>query len=193
MYNTDPIATGTVSTLAINGKPVQEILFELSGPVGDNHSGFKRRLSGHDGTYIKTSNLMKGAQVFNWRSWTGLSTQELNEIEHALGLGVPVGCLFENITISGIPNFSKLEPGTRLVFPRQVEGDNFVTQAILAVWEENGPCRTVGERLENYHGLEGLKTLFIREAQNRRGVMGFVLSAGKISRNDQVLVYPPVR
>jgi len=192
MSHANLIATGTISTLAINGKPVQDILFELTGPVGDNHSGFERRLSGHDGTYIKTSNLIKGAQVFNWRSWTGLSAQELIEIEQALGLRVPVGCLLENITISGIPNFSKLEPGTRLVFPKHVDS-NIVTQAILAVWEENSPCRTVGERLENYHRIDGLKTRFIREAQNKRGVMGFVLSAGKVSRNDKVLVYPPVR
>ena len=196
MPNVDPIAIGTVSTLAINGKPVSNILFELTGPVGDNHSGFKRRLSGHDGDYIKTSGLLKGAQVFNWRSWTGLSMQELIEVEQALGFEIPVGCLLENITISGVPNFSKLEPGTRLVFPKHVDGDN-VTQAILTVWEENSPCRTVGERLEVYHGVyhgvEELMTRFIREAQNKRGVMGFVLSAGKVSRNDQVLVYPPVR
>lgn len=191
MSNTDPIATGIVRSLAINGESVHNILFELAGPVGDTHFGFERRLSGHDDAYIKTSDLMKGAQVFNWRSWTGLSTQELIEIEQALGIEIPVGCLLENITISGVPNFSKLEGGTRLVFPKHADGEN-TTQAILAVWEENGPCRTVGERLENYHRTEGLKTRFIREAQNKRGVMGFVLSAGKVSRNDHVLVYPPV-
>jgi len=192
MSHTDPIATGTVVSLAINGEQVQKIMFGLDGPIGDNHAGFDRRLSGHDGDYIRTSRLTKGSQVFNWRSWTGLSLEETNAVEQTLGFDIPVGCLLENITISGIPNFSKLETGTRLVFPAHMSDGN-VTQAILAVWEENGPCRTVGERLETHHGIEGLKTRFIREAQNKRGVMGFVLSAGTVSCNDQVLVYPPVR
>ena len=192
MSNPDLIATGRVLDLAINGKAVPSIDFALNGPVGDKHSGFKRRLSGHDGDYIRTSGLVKGAQVFNWRSWTGLSTQEMIEVEQALGVVIPVGCLLENITISGVPNFSKLEPGTRLVFPIRAEDDN-ATQAILAVWEENGPCQTVGLRLEAHHGTPGLKTRFIREARNKRGVMGFVLSAGKVSCGDHVLVYPPVR
>ncbi len=192
MASIDPIATGLVSSLAINGEQVQKVMFGLDGPVGDNHAGFERRLSGHDGDYIKTSGLVKGAQVFNWRSWTGLSLEEMVGVEQALGYNIPVGCLLENITISGIPSFSKLEPGTRLIFPAHVSRDR-MTQAILAVWEENGPCRTVGERLETHHGIEGLKTRFIREAQNKRGVMGFVLSAGSVSLQDRVLVYPPVR
>lgn len=192
MTKINPIATGLVSSLAINGERVLNIKFELDGPVGDKHAGFRRRLSGHDGGYIKTSGLVKGAPVFNWRSWTGLSLEEMTEVEQALGHKIPHGCLLENITISGIPNFSKLEPGTRLVFPAHMADGN-VTQAILAVWEENGPCRTVGERLEAHHSIEGLKTRFIHEAQNKRGVMGFVLSAGTVSYSDQVLVYPPVR
>jgi hypothetical protein len=191
MSSIESIATGLVSSLAINGEQVQKVMFGLGGPVGDNHAGFERRLSGHDGDYIKTSGLVKGAQVFNWRSWTGLSLEEIAEVEQALGYNIPAGCLLENITISGIPSFSKLECGTRLVFPAHMMDSN-VTQAILAVWEENGPCRTVGERLETHHGIEGLKTRFIREAQNKRGVMGFVLSAGSVSLQDRVLVYPPV-
>ena len=192
MLSIDPIATGLVNSLAIDGAPVLNIKFELDGPVGDKHAGFDRYLSGHDGDHIRTSGLMKGARVFNWRSWTGLCLEEMTEVEQALGHDIPLGCLLENITISGIPNFSKLEPGTRLVFPEHIADGN-VTQAILAVWEENGPCRTVGERLEAHHGIEGLKTRLIREARNKRGVMGFVLSAGSVSLQDRVLVYPPVR
>ena len=191
MSHTKSIASGTVSSLAINGESVPQIMFGIEGPVGDSHAGFERRLSGHDGDYIKTSALVKGSRVFNWRSWTGLSLEEMAQVEQALGFDIPVGCLLENITISGIPNFSQLEPGTRLVFPGHVSR-NRLTQAIFAVWEGNGPCRTVGERLEAHHGTLGLKTGFIRKAQNKRGLMGFVLSAGTVSCGDQVLVYPPV-
>jgi MOSC domain-containing protein YiiM len=136
-----PIAKGKVEHLAINGKPVTEVMFDLNGPVGDIHSGFERKLSGHDNVYIATSNLKKGAPVFNWRTWTGLSWEELAEIEEALDHKIPEGCLLENITFSGIPNFSKLEPGSRLVLPYYNEG-GITTQAILAIWEENAPCAT---------------------------------------------------
>lgn len=187
-----PIAIGRVHTLAINGESVSEIYFALSGPAGDTHSGFERFLSGHDGGYISTSSLVKGAPVFNWRSWTGLSMQEIIAIEQTLMVDIPIGCLLENITFSGIPNFSKLEIGTRLVFPARTT-NNQTTQAILTVWEENGPCKTVGDRLEQHHNTAGLKTQFVRAAEGKRGVIGFVLSAGPVTCDDEVLVYPPMR
>jgi hypothetical protein len=192
MVNNIPIAEGIVESLAINGEPVPKIMFELEGPVGDNHAGFVRYLSGHDSGYIRTSNLSAGSLVFNWRSWTGLSTSEINALNLTLGYDIPVGCLLENIIFSKIPNFSKLEPGTRLVFPAW-DIDSKPCQAILAVWEENGPCKTVGKRLENHYNVPGLTTDFVRAAQGKRGVMGFVLSPGLVCRHDQVLVYPPVR
>ena len=192
MGNIEPIAQGFVSSLAINGEEISQIIFNLAGPFGDIHTSFNRKLSGHDGEYIRTSDLLKGATVFNWRSWTGLSLEEVTDIEQALGYRIPTGCLLENIRVSGIPNFSKLEPGTRLVFPAKSSAGQ-PEQAILAIWEENGPCRTVGERLENLHNSPGLKTDFIRQAQNKRGVIGFVLAAGVVNIGDSVRAYRPVR
>jgi MOSC domain-containing protein YiiM len=193
---TQPIAAGKVESLCINGKPLQGLIFWLDGPMGGVHSGrFARKLSGHDGEYIRTSSLERGAPVFNWRSWTGISSEEMSEVESALTVKIPQGCLLENITVSGIPNFSKLAPTTRLVFPPREKGryEKSGKQAILAVWEENSPCRTVGERLEEHHHESGLKTRFIAAAQNKRGVMGIVLASGLVRVGDEVLVYPPVR
>jgi MOSC domain-containing protein YiiM len=150
-------------------------------------------LSGHDGAYIRTSRLQKDSEVFNWRSWTGISQEELAGIENDLGLRVPSGCLLENIIVSGIPNFSKLPPTSRLVFPGMYEDGKGVTQAILAVWEENSPCDGVGKRLEAHHKQPGLSARFIKAAQNKRGVMGLVLSPGEVRVGDTVLVYPPVQ
>lgn len=187
---TKPIATGRVESLCMDGNPVESILFLLDGPYKENHYGFTRKLSGHDGEYIRTSSLTKGSTVFNWRTWTGLSAEEIKEVEAALGVDIPQGCLLENITISGIPNFSQLAPTTRLVFPTKGNCANG-KQAIFAVWEENSPCRGVGEPLERYHGIAGLKTKFIAEAQHKRGVMGLVLAVGRVDVGDTVLVYPP--
>jgi hypothetical protein len=184
----DLLAQGIVDALAIDGKEVRVLHFTMDGPRGDVHASRTRKLSGHDGAYIRTSALTKGDFVFNWRSWTGLATEDVQEISSALSKEVPVGALLENIRISGVPHFSKLAPTTRLVFPRHAE-----QQVILAVWEENGPCKTVGERLRAHHDApQKFVTDFIKAADGKRGVMGLVLSPGMVMKNDTVLVYPPV-
>ena len=185
------VAQGCVSALAVNGDPVSELYFYADGPEGDTHAGFTRALSGHDGAYIRTSKLNRGDPVFNWRSWTGLSHEETLEIETGLGYIIPEGALLENVIFSGIPDFSKLAPATRLVFPeRDVLG--VPQQAILAVWEENGPCATIGKRLEEQLGVPKLCSRFVKSALHKRGLMGFVLSPGLIMHHDSVAVYPPV-
>lgn len=186
------VARGKVVSLCINGNPKTPITFDMKGPVGDSHSQFERKLSGHDGVYIKTSHLKKGSRIFNWRSWTALSQEEITEVESEIGFNIPQGCLFENIVLSGIPSFSKLKPTSRLVFFRSSTGASDFRRPVLAVWEENSPCHIVGERLEYYHNKPGLKTDFVKAAQNKRGLMGFVLARGVIEVGDSVLVYPPV-
>jgi len=187
------LATGKVESLCINGKPVPRINMAFGGPVSDRHAGRERRLSGHDGEYIRTSSRRKGDNVLNWRMWSGLSTEEIGRVENELDVAIPPGCLLENMIISGIPNFSQLPPTTRLVFPEhKVSGMTRTFQAILAVWEENGPCRTVGERLAKHHGQDELVHRFVKYAQRRRGVVGLVLTPGIICVGDEVLVFPPV-
>jgi MOSC domain-containing protein YiiM len=73
------------------------------------------------------------------------------------------------------------------VFPSS--GKN--TQAILTVWEENGPCGTAGKRLADHRENPDLTREFRAKAKGKRGVMGFVLSNGLVSLGDEVLVYPP--
>lgn len=184
------IAQGTVESLSINGTQLESIDFEITGPNGDKHSSSLRQLSGHDGIYITTSDRVRGDWIFNFRTWTALSREEIDQVDSALDVKIPPGCLLENVIVSGIPNFSKLPPTTRLVFKSRQE-DGFM-RPILAVWEENGPCKTVGRRLENLYAREGLKSAFISLAKNKRGLMGFVLGIGTVKVGDRVLVYPPV-
>jgi MOSC domain-containing protein YiiM len=186
------IGVGKVASLCIDGTIVDQIEYGLDGAVGDKHRGFTRALGGHDGAYARTSKLRKGAPVLNWRTWTALSLEELAETEKALGVEIPAGCLLENMIISGIPNFSKLAPTTRLVFPERPHRDQN-TQAMLAVWEENTPCAVVGARLARHHNQPGLTQRFVVEARNRRGVVGLVLAAGLVENGDVVSVYSPAR
>jgi len=60
MAKIEPIAIGKVESLCINGEPQEAVIFLHDGPVGDNHRGIIRTLSGHDGLYTKTSALEKG-------------------------------------------------------------------------------------------------------------------------------------
>ena len=182
------IATGRVESLCLNGEATEKIWFDLHGPRGDSHSGFSRKLSGHDGVYRRTSALEKGHPVFNWRTWTALAREEIIQFEESLGVTIPQGCLLENLTLTGIPNLSKLPPTSRLVFPVR-DGQ----QTILAVWEENSPCHLVGQRLADHYGDPDLKKRLIAEAQDKRGVMGLVLSEGRVEVGDEVQVFPPVQ
>jgi hypothetical protein len=185
------IAVGRVASLCIDGTSVDQIEYGLDGPGGDRHRGFTRALGGHDGAYARTSKLRKGAPILNWRAWSALSLEELAETERALDVEIPPGCLLENMIISGIPHFSKLAPTTRLVFLERRHRDQN-TQAMLAVWEENTPCAVVGARLAEHHNQPRLKQQFVREARNRRGVVGLVLAPGLVENGDVVSVYSPV-
>ncbi len=183
------IARGKVQGLCLNGIPTTwKLIFNMNGPAGDIHSGINRELNGHDGAYLATSQLKRGHQVFNWRTWTAISAEEIAKIENQLGVDIYEGCLLENIIFTGIPQFSQLAPTSRLVFPMKPDG----SQLVLAVWEENTPCDGVGIRLQHQYLHEpNLSKRFIAAAQGKRGVMGFVLSKGYTELGDEVLVYPP--
>ena len=189
MAKNQVLAVGRVEALCINGNSVKKIKFLPTGPKGDVHAGFLRQINGHDTAYLSTSSLKKKHhKVLNTRTWTALSSEEVKEIEQQLNLPVPAGCMMENLIISGVPHFSQLPPTSRFVFPFRYEN-----QAILAVWEENGPCSGIGEPFERRYGIEGLKTKFIAAAIHRRGVMGLVYAPGHVEVGDEVRVYPPAQ
>jgi hypothetical protein len=189
--NITPIGQGVVTSLALDGSARQEIYFEIQGPTGDSHSTGIRRLGGHDTAFFKTSKAKRDDWVFNWRSWTGLANEELQAVESVLRVGIPVGCLLENIRFSGIGRFSDLPPTSRIVFPQREFGGE-MQQVVLTIWEKNTPCHTVGKRLAEHHNDSDLSSKFVRAAQGKRGVMGFVLTTGLVRVGDKVTVYPPV-
>lgn len=184
----EQIAVGQVYSLCINGLSVREIRFEFDGPSGDTHQGFTRKISGHDGAYKRTSALSNGDEVFNHRMWTALSLEELSEARAVLGKEIPAGCLLENMTVSGIPSFSKLAPTSRLVIVSEDER----RQTILMGTEENGPCHKVGKRFAERYGASSLQADLINAMKSRRGLMGIVFSRGLVRVGDIVRVYPPV-
>lgn len=185
---------GHVEHLCINGEQVSSILFGLEGPRGDRHAGFTRKTSGHDSALLRLPHMRKGMPIANMRTWSAISKEEMDEVGAALSCEVPMECLLANLCISDIPRFSQLEVGMLLVFPSRCDGQEpEETRAILYVGQENTPCAVVGNRLEKHHQQPGLSAKFVHAANGKRGLVGSVLSPGRVLPNDEVLVYPPIR
>jgi hypothetical protein len=88
-----------------------------------------------------------------------------------------------NICVEGIPNFSMLPKGSKLIFP---------STAVLIVEEENLPCLDMGLNIEkNYTSQSGKKVVgkyFPKHALHLRGVVGIVDIPGLITAGDEIIV-----
>lgn len=206
MTNCKLVSTGVVTSLAVNGKETQKIEMlcnsRHNGPKGDVHASVARELRGHDGDFRKFFGVRKGYPATNWRGWTAISLEEIISIAEDLALPeIPPGCLLENITISGIPNFSSIPRFSWLVFPEHKPAE----RTILLVWSKNEPCEGVGRKLQDLYKEEPkLSSRFIKTAMTtfhdkvtklledrpgRRGLMGSVVCPGPIHAGDSVEVY----
>src|SRR5581483_2763399 len=112
----DSTIYGTVEALCVRERdeapkqPRSFIELTLEGVVGDVHAGYTRQSDGRE-PLVK-----RGTPIRNARQWSGVSQEELAAIANNLGLPqVEPGWLSANITFSGIPSFSKLPKGTRLI------------------------------------------------------------------------------
>ena len=88
-----------------------------------------------------------------------------------------------NLCVEGIPEFSLLPKGTKLLFP---------SGAVLLVEEYNPPCAEMGNRIVAKHvtrsGESLAATTWLRPAAGRRGLVGIVDVPGVIKAGDQVEV-----
>ena len=151
---------------------------ELDGFVGDKHRGFQRIAQSYDPDPT-------GTVRRNERQWSGVSVEELALIRERLDLEEPLtaATLGANICLEGIPDFSRLARGSRLVFP---------SGAVLVIEECNPPCVDIGEQVAANYTTNSGKPLearmFPKSAVNLRGVVGVVDIAGTIHPGDQVVV-----
>jgi MOSC domain-containing protein YiiM len=151
---------------------------ELDGFVGDRHRGFERIAASYDPD--PTGNVRRNA-----RQWTGVSTEELAIIAERLDLKEPLmaATLGANICVEGIPGFSRLARGSRLVFP---------SGAVVVIEECNPPCVDIAGQVAAAHttrsGESVAGKMFPKYALGLRGVVGVVDVAGTIEPRDRVLV-----
>ena len=151
---------------------------ELDGFVGDRHRGFERIAASYDPDPT-------GTVRRNERQWTGVSLEELAVIRERLDLKEPLmaATLGANLCVEGIPGFSRLARGSRLVFP---------SGAVLVIEECNPPCKDMGVQLAatqlTRSGEPVAGRMFPKYAVGLRGVVGVVDVAGTIEVGDRVVV-----
>ncbi len=151
---------------------------ELDGFVGDKHRGFERIAASYDPDPT-------GTVRRNERQWSGVSVEELAIIRERLDLKEPLDAatLGANICVEGIPEFSRLPKGSRLVFP---------SGAVLLVEECNPPCADMAAQIAAKHtthsGEPVAGRMFPRYAMGLRGVVGVVDVPGSIEVGDRLIV-----
>lgn len=159
----------------------EEVEVDLEGFPGDGHRGFTREAWQGDKD-------PEGTVRRNERQWSGVSTEELTLISERMDLATPLeaSTLGANLCVEGIPDFSQLPRGTRLLFP---------SGAALAIEESNPPCKEMGLQVaaayETNAGEPADYKLFPKHSIELRGVVGVVDVSGLIRAGDRVIVEIP--
>lgn len=160
---------------SVRKQPCALIELRGDGIIGDRHSGPTKKADGRDKGFVR------GTIIRNWRQWSAISTEELEEIGSRLAVPEFDGTLLgSNIVISGIPAFTKLPKGTLLQFPN----------AALFVEDENAPCTKAGKLIASEY-LSVTPHGFVAAARGRRGLVGVVHTPGTIHVGDEVRVVIP--
>lgn len=157
--------------------PVDKLQLLLDGIKYDRHFGKTRNAD------VRTARLLsKGIETANLRSVTIISQEELNEISQGVGVETTADDLEANITLSGLPDLTKLPAGTFMRFPRN---------AILFITSENLPCVVVSQNMMK-RGIEKKTALrFAKAAFGKRGLTALVFAAGFIKVGDEVEIFYP--
>ena len=154
----------------------EHVMADLEGFVDDKHRGYSRVCYEGDTEPV-------GTVRRNNRQWSGMSQEEVGEIEAALNLDqrlLPED-LGVNVFVGGIKDFSKLPKGTKLRFP---------SGAVLVVEDFNPPCAHMADKIVSRYKTCSGKPLTRRqvliEAKRKRGVVGVVDVPGNICSGDLI-------
>ncbi|MGF1659748.1 MAG: MOSC domain-containing protein [Rubrimonas sp.] len=162
--------------VTLESEPVETMALDWAGPVGECHGGLTRPSCSR----VKLQ-YPRGTEIRNARQLSMLSAEDLADIAAGLGVPeVPPAWTGANIVFEGLPEFTMVPPGARLLF----EGG-----ASVAVDMENGPCRFVAERIEARHPGRGMA--FPEVARGRRGVTGWVEKTGEVRLGETARLHVP--
>ncbi|RUT35105.1 molybdenum cofactor sulfurase [Arsenicitalea aurantiaca] len=161
------------SSFETTAVPALDLSYE--GIPADRHSGLLRKSGPREPWYPR------GTEMRNERQLSILGQDELL----ALARDLDIPCLAAewiggNLVLEGVPHVSLLPPRTLLMF------DGGVT---IRIDGDNGPCRKSGAMIARHvEGRPDLEFAFVKIAQHRRGVLGWVERAGRITAGETVRV-----
>ena len=170
--------TGTLSKAA-----QRSLEFAFDGIVGDRHRGLTRKAWEH------TDKQPCGTERRNERQWSAVAQEDLDQASQVLSLtkALNAGDVAVNLSIAGVPEFSRLPRGTTLTFEGGV---------VLIVEEYNPPCSRMSKYVSECHeattGVALGETDFIEASKFSRGLVGVVEVPGVVSVGEGVLVAPEV-
>ena len=145
--------------------PVDELVLDWGGPVGDRHHG-ETMLSDTRQKQVYE----RGTRIRNHRQVSLVDTAELARIAAALGIDtLAPGLIADNICTQGVEDLTSLPAMTRLVF----DGG-----AVLMVGGENYPCTIAGALVADVHGTR--PEAFPKAAMGLRGVTAWVEHPGTV-------------
>ena len=161
---------------ALASQPVDEIVAQFVGPLGEAHGGVTRASCSR-----VTEQYPRGTEIRNTRQFAVLCAQELAAIAAQMGLeALDPGLLGTTMLISGIPDFTHLPPSARLQAP---------SGATLVVDMENRPCSLPARPIEAWHAGKG--AAFKAAAKGRRGVTAWVEREGVFRLGDEITLHIP--
>lgn len=181
----DSGCAGVVTSLCIHTNEFDDITtvsresvsVSFEGFDGDTHSGLTR-----ESCVRVKKQYQSGTVIRNTRQISIVSREELQTIANAMNISaIQPEWLGANLCLSGVPDFTKVPPASRLLFS---------SGAALVVDVENEPCKYPAEIIDKHY--PGCGKLFVKNAVHRRGVTAWVEREGLISLHDEVKVHVPV-
>ena len=156
--------------------PVDALVLDWGGPVGDRHHGLTMRSDTRQRRHYE-----RGTEIRNHRQVSLVAAEEQAEVAAAMGVpDLAPGLVADNLYLRGVPRLSALPRMTRLVF---ADG------AVLMLGGPNDPCTIAGALIQTVHGTA--PSAFPKAAMHRRGVTGWVERPGQIRPGEAFEVRVP--
>jgi hypothetical protein len=152
---------------------VNQVKLEFGGIPGDRHFGMTRPSDSRQPMYAR------GTEILNRRQISIVSVEDCTLIAEQLGIPeVKPEWLGANLLVSGMPRFTTLTMGSRLLFP---DGTGLICNG------ENLPCKFPGEEIQkSFSHVPNLDKAFILAGKKRRGIVCSVEKPGIIAVNDEI-------
>jgi MOSC domain-containing protein YiiM len=173
---TEAILINSTPDEDLSSSRIPSVKMSYEGLEGESHSGLVRL------SCVRVRHQYKeGTEIRNTRQISIVSVEELAAIADSIGIPeLEPEWVGANLLVSGIPDFTKIPPSTRLIF---------ASGASLVIDLENSPCKYPGEIIDRHH--PGTGSLFAKAAYGRRGVTAWVEREGHINAGDSIKLHIP--